>query len=286
MGSGVDGEDLRAWIGREQIEHDEACPAVLRRLAALLDCSDEQIRHGAPTPQGWHAAFFAPLARQSDLSADGHPKKGAFLPPSAYPRRMFAGRRISFLAPISIGAQLKRTSRIAAISEKQGRSGALMIVEVDHLIEADGVVCVRETHDIFYRAEAASQAPETPALVQTRSADARETFSADEALLFRYSAVTFNAHRIHYDHAYAAKTEGYPALVVNGGLIALKLCEHAKAQLGAQTLKTLKVRHRAPFFVNRVGELASARREDGALELWALDERGRVTAEGEAEVAA
>lgn len=278
--------DLSSWIGREQVAFDEASAASLKRVAAMLDQPPEQITRGAPTPAGWHAAFFAPLAPQAELAADGHPNKGAFLPPVPYPRRMFAGRRILFHAPIPIGAQLKRISRIASIAEKQGRSGAMVLVQVDHRIEADGVHAIEETHDIIYR-PAATSAESAPQQVKAepREASAREPFLADPTLLFRYSAVTFNAHRIHYDRPYTTAEEGYPDLVVNGGLISLKLCEHVKARALASRLQSFSVRHSAPFFASREGAIASIRVSEGDFSVWATDENGRITADGKAEFA-
>lgn len=276
-------DDLNAWIGREQVSFDEASPVLLKRLAALVDQSPDAITRGTPTPDGWHVAFFAPLAPQSELSEDGHPKKGAFLPPVPYPRRLFAGRRISFIAPILVGADVKRTSRIASIAEKQGRGGAMVLVQIDHTIEADGVKAIEEVHDIIYRPAAAPGATPGEATPEARESNAREPFRAGTSMLFRYSAITYNAHRIHYDQPYTTEVESYPGLVVNGGLIALMLIEHAKRRAIGKRMRSLSVRHNAPFFADRQGEIASKKLSDTKFAMWATDEHGRITGDGAAE---
>ena len=147
----VDVRALQDWVGRNEVAEDEASLPIVRRLAALLDRDAMALRRGAPLPKGWHAVFFGPLTPQSQLGPDGHPRKGDFLPPVPLPRRMFAGRRITFLAPLAIGAALRRTSTIAAITPKTGRSGQMVFVRVEHRIEADGMPVVLEEQDIVYR---------------------------------------------------------------------------------------------------------------------------------------
>src|SRR3712207_2336533 len=153
MGKGrpMDEGALQGWIGREEVAEDEASLVLLRRLAALLDQDPARIRRGGPMPEGWHVVLFGPLARQSRLGPDGHPMKGEFLPPVSLPRRMFAGRRTWFNAPIAIGADLRRVSRIAAITPKAGRSGRMIFVTIRHGIESAGRECVVEEQDLVYR---------------------------------------------------------------------------------------------------------------------------------------
>lgn len=272
--------DLQKWIGRTQVDRDRAAKGQLERLAALLD-RDPGDAVGEVVPQGWHCAFFPPLARQSELGADGHPKTGEFLPPLHFPRRMFAGRSMEFLAPIAAEAQIVRTSTIARITPKEGRRGPLVIVEVEHAIEADGQAALRETHNIFYMPLGPGGGPaggiEAPA--ELPGADIVDTFEATPSLLFRYSAVGYNAHRIHYDLPYA-QYEGHPGLVVNGGLLALKLLELAKKAVGGD-LRKFEVRHRRPVYAGALVELRAVR--DETVRLWALDAEGRVAAEGFAE---
>ncbi|HWX50908.1 MAG TPA: MaoC family dehydratase N-terminal domain-containing protein [Roseomonas sp.] len=277
---------LQGWVGRSETVEDEAALPIVRRLAALLDRDAMALRRGDALPEGWHAVFFGPLAPQSQLGPDGHPRKGDFLPPVPLPRRMFAGRRIRFLAPLPIGAALRRTSTIAAVTPKTGRSGQMVFVRVDHSIEADGKVVVTEEHDIVYREEAGKAAGAAPAPAAAPAPlpepTATEDYAPDTVTLFRYSAVTFNGHRIHYDQPYTTQEEGYPALVVNGGLTALRLCELAKRHLPGGRIGRLSVRNVRPFFVGRKGELRCRQEAEGRLVLWALDEQGRPIAEGEA----
>jgi 3-methylfumaryl-CoA hydratase len=282
----MDEAALQGWIGREEVAEDEASLVLLRRLAALLDQDPALIRRGAPMPEGWHVALFGPLARQSGLGPDGHAALGEFLPPVPLPRRMFAGRRTWFLAPVAIGSDVRRVSRIAAITPKLGRSGRMIFVTLRHGIESAGRECVVEEQDLVYREAAA---PGTAAADQPPPdlpADAvRERFTPDTTLLFRYSAVTNNGHRIHYDADYARGTEGYPALVVNGGITTTKLSELAKRHL-LGPLRQVTTRAGRPLFAGRQATLACHLEAPGRARLWALDDAGRLAFECVAECAA
>lgn len=279
-------DSLQAWVGRSEVVEDEAAPVLVRRIAALLDQDPTPFGPGATVPENWHVAFFTPLASQSQLGPDGHPRTGDFLPPVPLPRRMFAGRRLRFVSPIRIGASLRRTSTVTAVTPKRGRSGEMVFVQVKHDITADGVLAVIEEHDIVYR-EAAKPGAAPATVAEDKplpEATDREVFAPDPVTLFRYSAITFNAHRIHYDAPYVRDEEGYPGLVVNGGLTALRLGEHAKRNLPGGWLGRLSLRNIRPFYVNNRGELRSMREPDGRVSVWALDERGRVVAQGDAAV--
>lgn len=282
----MDEAALQGWIGREAVAEDEASPVLLRRLAALLDQDPGTIRRGAPMPEGWHVVLFGPLARQSALGPDGHPAMGDFLPPVPLPRRMFAGRRTQFVAPVEIGAEVRRVSRIAAITPKRGRSGAMVFVTVRHGIESGGRECVVEEQDLVFRevARPGAAPAETPPPALPDGV-AREVFTPDPVLLFRYSAVTNNGHRIHYDASYAEGTEGYPALVVNGGIATTKLTELAKRHLPGP-LRRITTRAGRPLLVGRAVTLACHREAPGLARLWALDEAGRLAFECLAESAA
>ncbi|TDH63693.1 hypothetical protein E2C06_05035 [Dankookia rubra] len=282
----MDEAALQGWIGREEVAEDEASLVLLRRLAALLDQDPGTIRHGAPMPEGWHAALFGPLARQSGLGPDGHAALGEFLPPVPLPRRMFAGRRTWFQAPVAIGADVRRVSRITAIAPKTGRSGRMIFVTVRHGIESGGRECVAEEQDLVYREAAtpgAAVAEAAPPVLPDGTV--REGFTPDTTLLFRYSAVTYNGHRIHYDADYARETEGYPALVVNGGITTTKLTELAKRHLPGP-LRRVTTRAGRPLFVGRQATLACHLEAPGRARLWALDDAGRQAFECVAESAA
>jgi 3-methylfumaryl-CoA hydratase len=282
----MDEAALQGWIGREEVTEDEASLVLLRRLAALLDRDPAMIRRGATMPEGWHVVLFGLLARQSGLGSDGHAAKGEFLPPVPLPRRMFAGRRTRFQAPIKIGADVRRVSRIAAITPKEGRSGWMIFVTMRHGIESAGRECVVEEQDLVYRDAAKPGASPAEAPPPALPAEAlRESFTPDTRLLFRYSAVTNNAHRIHYDADYAREVEGYPALVVNGGIATIRLTELAKRHLPGP-VATVTTRAGRPLFVGREATLACHREAPNRVRLWALDDAGRLAFESVAESAA
>jgi 3-methylfumaryl-CoA hydratase len=281
----LDTSAMAGWIGRQEVLEDEVALPIVRRLAALLDLDPMGYRRGDALPEGWHAVFFAPIARQSQLGPDGHPRKGDFLPPVPLPRRMFAGRRMRYLAPIRIGAEIRRTSTIAAITPKVGRTGQMVFVRVDHVVEMDGQPVLTELHDIVYREEArpgAGAPPKAEAPPELPEPHERQVYAPQTTTLFRYSALTYNAHRIHYDAPYTKGEEGYPDLVVNGGLHALFLHEMARRNLPGGRIGRFSVRNVNPFFVNRQGELRCRKEEDGRLSLWAMNETGRITAQAEA----
>jgi 3-methylfumaryl-CoA hydratase len=282
----MDEAALQGWVGRSETAEDEASLVLLWRLAALLDQDPATIRRGAPMPEGWHVALFGPLVRQSGLGTDGHAALGEFLPPVPLPRRMFAGRRTWFNAPIAIGAEVRRTSRIAAITPKEGRSGRMIFVTVRHGIESAGRECVVEEQDLVYREAASPGADPTVPTPPSLPADAvREAFTPDTTLLFRYSAVTNNGHRIHYDADYAKGVEGYPALVVNGGITTTRLTELAKRHLPGP-IATVTTRAGRPLFVGREATLACHSEAPGRVRLWALDDAGQLAFESVAECAA
>ncbi len=273
---------MQDWIGRSETVEDEASLGLMRRLAALLDQDPAALQRGAPMPAGWHAALFWPVARQSALGPDGHPEKGDFMPPIPLPRRMFAGRRTFFNAPIAIGAEVARTSTIAAITPKQGKSGAMVFVTIRHEIAGGAVV---EEQDLVYR-EAATPGATPPAPPPfTLPAGAHvESFTPTTTLLFRYSAVTYNGHRIHYDADYARSEEGYPALVVNGGVSTILLTQLAKRRLPGP-ITSITSRAGRPLFVGRQATLACHAATPTSLNLWALDDAGRIAFEAVAECA-
>lgn len=270
-------EDFSAWVGRSETRHDIATAAPLVGLAALLD-------HDAPPPAAvpplGHWLYFLPDARQSAIGDDGHPRRddGGLLPPVPLPRRMWAGGRVDFLAPIAVGAALTRVTTIAAIRAKRGASGDLLFVTLQHDIAADGVRAIREEQDLVYRAPAAAAAPAVSASppAEPEPADAIRRVTPDPVLLFRYSALTFNAHRIHYDRDYARDVEGYAGLVVHGPLIATLLIDHARLELPGLTPRHFSFRAEAPLIDGAPFDLCLTR-EGSGVRLWARDATGRTT---------
>ena len=238
-------EHFREWIGRTQEREDVVTAPPLIALAALLDRDDPPPREGDAAPPLAHWLYFLPAYRQSQAGPDGHAARGEFLPPVPLPRRMWAGSRLEFLKPLYVGRRIRSVSRITDVVPKQGRSGALVFVTVRHEVSDESGLAVTDEHDIVYRGEAAGTAAITPA--PASSAWQRE-IHPDPLLLFRYSAVTFNGHRIHYDHPYATRVEGYPGLVVHGPLIATLLVDLLRREVPGATLKTYAFRALRPLF--------------------------------------
>ncbi|WP_439569100.1 FAS1-like dehydratase domain-containing protein [Sphingopyxis sp.] len=269
-------EDFSALIGRSETRHDIATAAPLVGLAALLD--QDSAPPAAVPPLG-HWLYFLPDARQSVIGEDGHPRRdeGGLLPPVPLPRRMWAGGRLEFLAPIAVGAALTRVTTIAAIRAKRGASGDLLFVTLQHDIAAGGDPAIREEQDLVYRAPAAAPAAATvQPPVEPEPADAVRRVAPDPVLLFRYSALTFNAHRIHYDRDYARDVEGYAGLVVQGPLIATLLLDHARREMPGLTPARFSFRAEAPLIDGALFDLCLAREGSGA-RLWARDGTGRPT---------
>jgi 3-methylfumaryl-CoA hydratase len=266
--------------GPTQSVSDTISPAPAAALAATLDCSQVP-RVGDALPPIWHWLYFWSAAQQADLGADGHPQKGGFLPDLGLPRRMAAGGRLTFNAPLTIGAQAERVSRVLSVEHKEGRSGRLAFVTVEHEIKANGVTAIREEQDIVYREAvppgAANPAPAKPTAAPT-DADWRHDITPSEVLLFRYSALTFNGHRIHYDRDYARHAEGYPDLVVHGPLIATLLLDSLVRATPDAVVREYRFKAVRPTFLGHGFTVCGRRAADGKqIELWAQDHEGWLT---------
>ncbi|MGD9941758.1 MAG: hypothetical protein AB7L76_22600 [Burkholderiaceae bacterium] len=275
-------------IGRRTCDEDVCAAPLFRRVAALLDqpCS---FRPGEVVPRGWHMALFTPCARQSALGRDGVAVEETLLPnpdPARFPRKMLGGRRIVFHGDLHIGAAVRRDSEIVSATSKEGRTGRLLVVTLSHRIFEEGSaapVIVEEQDSIFREAPESSSAASVPAASGSpaaeprRHASLRRSIVFDPMLLFRYSAITFNAHRIHFDDPYTRHDEGYPALLVNGGLPALLLVEMARAQLDSG-IRSVTTRNLRPLYCNRQASLLGER-SAGGWRMWAEDELGRTALE-------
>jgi 3-methylfumaryl-CoA hydratase len=269
--------DLRDWIGRQDVAEDTITPGLVARFAATLDEKCD-VAEGAVAPLAIHLCLAPPAVPASGLGHDGHPALGGFLPPVPLPRRMWAGGAFAFHAPLQVGDTVTRRSVIADVQEKQGRTGRLVFVTVDHALSVGGQVRIAERQDIVYR-DAGAPAP--PAADPAPAGRWQAMVQPDATLLFRYSALTFNGHRIHYDLDFARQVEGYPGLVVHGPLLATQLCRMAERLRGMapamfrfRSLSTLF--HDAPYALNAA--------EDGpALRLWAARPGGPVAMEAVAE---
>jgi 3-methylfumaryl-CoA hydratase len=238
------------WLGRARRDEDEITLGAMQRLAATLDQDPAKYRRGSELPESWYAILFGPTARQSTLGPDGHPETGDFLPPLHGTRRMFAGRRASFHRPLRIGDMVSRLSTVTRADPKTGRTGSFTLVTVMHEISGPAGLAVTEEQDLVYRAgvESGTAAPQKEAAPAADRPDWSTPILLDPALVFRYSALTFNAHRIHYDLPYARDVEGYPALVMNGGLTALLLVEVARPHL-PRPIAAYAARAVSPLFI-------------------------------------
>ncbi|HEX4327137.1 MAG TPA: MaoC family dehydratase N-terminal domain-containing protein [Burkholderiales bacterium] len=281
---------LQEWIGREETADDEVALAGSRRMAALLNQPAQEIKRGGKVPAHWYVMLFTPTAPQSGLGPDGHPAKGQFLPPVPLPRRMFAGRRSWFHMPLAIGDEVKRVSRIQAITPKTGRSGEMVFVTVRHELSVPTGVAVVEEQDIVYRAEqpvgaAKADAKPEAAKPDEEKAEWTRSFEPTPTTLFRYSAITFNAHRIHYDLPYTQGTEGYPNLVVNGGLTTLMLWDLVTAQTG-RVLKSSNSKNLKPLFVGQPIALNARISGPNQVSAWAINAKGERAIEAQLELEA
>jgi 3-methylfumaryl-CoA hydratase len=273
------------WIGRTETRHDVATTAPLLALSALLDRDDPAPRAGDPAPPLAHWLYFLPFYRQSQAGADGHAARGEFMPPVPLPRRMWAGSRLEFLRPLKVGEEITRVSRIEDVASKEGRSGPLVFVTVRHEVSNRQGLALTDEHDIVYRGEAArANAPiktvqaAPPAGAPIETPKWRREIHPDPLLLFRYSAVTFNGHRIHYDHPYATKVEGYPGLVVHGPLIATLLVDLLRRNLPGATLATFSFRALRPLYDTANFFTCGLPEETGrSARLWTRDFEGAVT---------
>jgi len=278
----LDAGHLQQWVGKTEVMHEVVRPEVAAALAATLDHAN--VPHaGDPLPPLWHWTNFNAVVPQSQIGADGHPRRGGFLPPVPLPRRMWAGGRFVFHAPVPIGAELTRTSTIASVQAKTGSSGRLVFVTVRHAITRDGQPAITEEHDIVYRDLAAPGSTPPPPKAAPLEARWSRTIHPDPVLLFRYSALTFNGHRIHYDRSYVTEVEGYPGLIVHGPLIATLLLDLVRRELPERTIAEFSFRALAPLFDTESFDVCGTPAADGdTIKLWARNQRGELAMEAQA----
>ncbi len=265
---------LQQWVGRTEVKQDVIQPGLADALAATLD-------RAAPTaglPPLWHWIYFWSVVPASEVGDDGHPQRGGFLPPVPLPRRMWAGGRLTFTAPLALGREATRTSRILDVSAKNGATGTLAFVTVRHEIAQDGRIAVTEEHDIVYRGMPQPGAAAPPAKPAPADAAWSREIVPDPVLLFRYSALTFNGHRIHYDRRYVTEVEGYPGLIVHGPLIATLLMdllrrERPDAEVASFCFKAV----RPTFDLHPFRVSGEPNGDDKTMHLWASDHEGWLT---------
>ncbi|MGY3033596.1 3-methylfumaryl-CoA hydratase [Bradyrhizobium sp. USDA 4354] len=277
----LDIDHLRQWIGRSTEATDIVTAQLVKGLRATLFQEVGEPKAGDAAPFTVHWCLAQPVFPMSMLGPDGHPTRGGFLPPVPLPRRMWAGGEIEFLQPLQVGDESTRTSRIADVQVKTGSTGTLCFVSVEHSISSPRGTAIRERQDIVYRemtssAPAGAKAPPPPPTAQHR-----ETHVSDPVLLFRYSALTFNGHRIHYDRDYVTKVEGYPGLIFHGPLQAALIIEMAAKLRGGKAPKKFTYRGLQPLFE---GTEFSVNANDGgaSMELWTANAEGQPTMKGTA----
>lgn len=295
--------DLRAWIGRSETVQDRIGATPVRALTATLDHPAMPVPDGTALPPLWHWLYFLPMHRQSEIGADGHAKRGGFLPPVPLPRRMWAGSQFEFRAPLRVGDAVERTSTIDDVTVKEGRSGRLVFVKVRHELRCNGAAdpAIVEFHDIVYR-DAKKAGDVDPPPVKAPSLDAGSadsgsgspgpeshplggqrpqgawgrTIVPDDVLLFRYSALTFNGHRIHYDRRYVTEVEGYPGLIVHGPLIATLLMDLLRRHAPEAEVATFRFKAVRPTFDLHPFKV-NGQRDGSTVKLWAEDHEGWLT---------
>ncbi len=288
--------DLASCVGRSRSESETLDARLVRWLAATLERPEWlDAREGQPLPSGWHWMLFAPIASQSSLGRDGHPSRaGDFLPATAQPRRMWAGSRLTWRGQFRVGDRVTRTSTIMSAEEKSGRSGSMVFVTLSHRLEVAGEVIVEEEQDLVYRGDASPD--ETAALaklaeralaggiVPAKTGALARAVNPDPTLLFRYSAATFNGHRIHYDREYARNIEGYPGLVVHGPLIASLLLGFIETEVASgMKLESFEFRAKRPTFDISPFALHAERPDgQGNFAIWSTNNVGEVAVEASA----
>jgi 3-methylfumaryl-CoA hydratase len=277
MTTPIDIATLRGWIGREETIADVLTADLAGKFAATLALPRDKIAEGAPAPRLIHFCLAQPALPAALLGPDGHPARGGFLPPVPLPRRMWAGGELRFHGDLKVGDQVRRVSRIADVALKEGRTGPLCFVTVEHRIEARGQVMVEERQDLVYR-EALPAATTSPPPAPIGEVSRR--FDTTPTTLFRYSALTFNGHRIHYDRRYAMEQEGYGGLVVHGPLQATVLMLLA-AEIAGRSPDRFAFRGQSPLFDDDIC-LMHAVSEGGSVRLWTAREGGPVAMSAEA----
>lgn len=269
----------RDWIGRTEVLHDQVTPTPVLQLQATLDC-EADAPAGLPLPPLWHWLYFLPRHRQSEIGPDGHAKRGGFLPPVDLPRRMWAAGQLEFRSPIRIGDAIERRSTIEDVKDKTGRSGRLVFVQVRHEVRCNGSgePALVEHHDIVYRESRRPGDVEPEPRKPDGSPVWRRQVVPDDVLLFRYSALTFNGHRIHYDRRYVTEVEGYPGLIVHGPLIATLLLDLLRREMPEADVAAFGFRAVRPTFDPHPFHVNGAPAADGrSVQLWAEDHEGWLT---------
>ena len=279
--------DLSSWIGKTETVTDSVTATPYAALSATLDRAPERPPVGTPLPPLWHWLYFLPLYRQSEVGPDGHAKRGGFLPPVPLPRRMWAGSQFEFSRPPRVGDHITRVSTIAEVTEKPGRTGPLVFVKVRHEIRANDerLPAIVEFHDIVYREAAKPDDAAPPPKAAPLDNPWQRHWVPDDVLVLRYSALTFNGHRIHYDRKYVTEVEGYPGLIVHGPLIATLLLDLLRSELPDAVVRRYEFRAVWPLFDINPFDVCGKPSADGkSVRLWAKDHEGWLAMDATAQI--
>jgi 3-methylfumaryl-CoA hydratase len=282
MADKLDLDHLRSWIGRTDQATDVVTAQLVKGLRATLFLDIGKPAPGDAAPFTTHWCLAQPVAPADQLGSDGHPARGGFLPPVPLPRRMWAGGQLEFLDTLRVGDEVTRSSKILDVTLKTGSTGALCFVSVEHLITTPRGLAIRERQDIVYRDMPTGMAPPAAAPKEVPAAAHRETHFADPVLLFRYSALTFNGHRIHYDRDYVTKVEFYPGLVFHGPMQAALLVEFAARLHDGKAPAKFSYRGVQPLFDGAEFSVNANPAADGGYEVWTANAAGAPTMKGTA----
>lgn len=280
----IDITHLQQWVGKQDKTSDQIYPTPVKALALSLNLNAQALLK-APLRPVWHWLYFLPMSPLAETGPDGHTRRGSFLPPTPLPRRMWAGSNITFHAPIAIGDSLKRHSTVQSVEHKKGRSGDLVFVTVNHQIYRKSTLCIDELHHLVFRQipEENKQPPTPPSA--PKNSHWSYQITPDPVLLFRYSALTFNSHRIHYDYPYTTEKEGYPGLVVHGPLVATLLLDLLHRHLPNAWVKHYKFKAISPTFCSApIGIHGRLEEDKRTVTLWAQNEQGGLIMQGQAQV--
>ncbi len=279
----LDEKKLQKWVGRFEERKEIINPGPANFMGATLNHNGRDYKKGDMLPDCWHWLYFLDAPRMDQLGVDGHAALGNFLPPVALPRRMWAGARLKFHSPIIIGEEMVKTSTVESIEKKTGRSGDLCFVTVKHRLFSGSTLRLEEHHDIVYRGDMKTKAQKSSPFPAPTDADLSREITPSSILLFRYSALTFNGHRIHYDLEYCKKVEKYPGLVFHAPLTATLMLELAREHFQGRTkipvFSELNLKAVSPLFHHKPFELhlKENKTEEGTqCQLWATNPDGKL----------
>ena len=264
------------WIGKSENRSDSMAPEQLQRFEAMLNRDPHSITSNKELTPCAHWTYFTPMDMHSNIAVDGHARKGDFLPPVELPKRMWAGGKILFKKPLLTGIPAEKKSTITAIDEKEGSTGKLCFVTIRHQISAKGSVAIDEVQQIVYREESEKGAHPIRTQPLDIDPDWKKTTKPDTVLLFRFSALTFNTHRIHYDQDYVRNVEGYPNLVVHGPLLLVLMLDAFKAKHDGKVIEDIEYKAVGPIYLDEQITICGKSVDNHRVELRAIGSDGNM----------